>query len=258
MELISGLITIVLLVLVPGLAYGQSPKSILKSCSESVRDAVRAGAEGGAWSTVTGCASYHRGDFVLRLDESRISQWQRQMDEIRLASRGRPRLRADKASAGTAGRMWRGTGPNIAYAFAHARGVVTAGAGLHPDVLRSVRPWLRGGYLDGSGHGDPADNKHGTLARIVLSPPVLPHTPFRQTHIKPSYSRQTGPRAREGLEASPASVILWEHNPNEFARSFITASRSCFRTNLPGHHPADLVAPPVLLPTFKSVEERCI
>lgn len=151
MELISGLITIVLLVLVPGLAYGQSPKSILKSCSESVRDAVRAGAEGGAWSTVTGCAFYCQGDFVFRLDESRISQWQRQMDEIRLASRGRPRLRADKASAGTADRMWRGTGPNIAYAFAHAGGVVTAGAGLHPDVLRSVRPWLRGGYLDGSG-----------------------------------------------------------------------------------------------------------
>jgi hypothetical protein len=257
MELISGLITIVLLVLVPGLAYGQSPKSILKSCSESVRDAVRAGAEGGAWSTVTGCASYHRADFVLRLDETRISQWQRQMDESRSPARTRPRLRPGDVRAGAADQMWRATGPNIAYAFAHARGVVTAGAGLHPDVLRSVRPWLRGGYLDGSGHGDPADNKHGTLACILLGPPVLPHTPF-QTYIRPSYSRQTGPRAREGLEASLASVILWEHNPTEFARSFITASRSRFCTNLPGHHPADLVAPPVLLPTFKSVEERCI
>lgn len=258
MELISGLITIVLLVLVPGLAYGQSPKSILKSCSESVRDAVRIGAEGGAWSTVAGCASYHRGDYVLQLDESRISQRQRQMDESRSAARSRPRLRPGDVRAGAADRMWRGTDPNIAYAFAHARGAVTAGAGLHPDVLRSVRPWLRGGYLDGSGHGDPADNKHGTLAYLLLSPPVLPHTPFFQTYIKPSYSRQTGPRAREGLETSPARVILWEHNPNEFARSFITASRSCFRTNLPGHHPADLVAPPVLLPTLKSVEERCI
>jgi hypothetical protein len=253
MQLISTLITIVLLVLVPGLAYGQSPKSILKSCSESVRDAMRAGVEGGAWSTVTGGASYRLGDFVVRLDEPRGSQWQRQMDEIRLAARGRPRLRAGEARAGTADRMSRGTHPNIVYALAYTRG----GAGLHPDVLRSVRPWLRGGYLDGSGHGDPADNKHGTLVCILLGPPILLHTPFLEAYIKSGYSRQTGPRAREGLEASPATVILCEHGTIESVRSFIT-SRSRFHKNLPGNHPADLNAPPVLLPTLKFLEERCI
>jgi hypothetical protein len=257
MELISGLITIVLLVLVPGLSYGQSPKSILKSCSKSVREAVRVAAEGGAWSTATGCASYRLSDFVVRLDEPRVAQWQRQMDEIRIAARGRPRLRAGEARGGTADRMWRGTRPNIACALAHARGVAAGGAGLHRDVLRSVRPWLRGGYLDGSGHGDPADNKHGTLVPILLSPAILSYTPLLQAHIRPSYSRQTGPRARESLAASPAYVILCKHDNIEFVRSFIT-SRSRFRKNLPGNHPADLNAPPVLLPTLKSVEERCI
>lgn len=185
MELISGLITIVLLVLVPGLAYGQSPKSILKSCSA----AVRAGVEGCAWSTVTSCASFYRADFVLRLDESRVSQWQRHMDESRIEARGRPQLRAGEARA--VDRMSRGALPNGAWhSVAQLAGTMTVAAGLHPSVLKTVQPWLRGGYLDGSGHGDPADNKHGTLACILLGPPILPHTPFLHTYIKPSHSSQ--------------------------------------------------------------------
>src|SRR5579863_8397750 len=39
MELFSALITVVLLILVPGLAYGQSPASILKAAAAGLTDA---------------------------------------------------------------------------------------------------------------------------------------------------------------------------------------------------------------------------
>lgn len=251
MELISGLITIVLLVLVPGLAYGQSPRSMLKSCSASARDAVRAGVEGSAGSTVTGCASFYRNDFVFRLDESRVSQWQRHLDESRIEARGRSRLRVGEARA--VDRMSRGALRNGAWSLAQLAGAIGA-AGLHPSVLETVQPWLRGGYLDGNGHGDPAGNKHGTFVRIPLCPSILlPFTTFLQTYIKPSYSRRKGPRARESLEASPFRSILCECSI-EFDRPFI-ASQSRFRKTLPGNDP-DLESPGLPIP--KSVEERCI
>lgn len=51
--------------------------------------------------------------------------------------------------------------------FANPTRPLAGGAGLHPDVLRAIQPWLRGGYLDGNGAGDPAGNKHGTFSPIL-------------------------------------------------------------------------------------------
>src|SRR3984885_14396446 len=64
MELFSALITVVLLILVPGLAYGQSPASILKAAA-----AGRTDARGGAarWDRCAFGSGIYLGDHGQRL-----------------------------------------------------------------------------------------------------------------------------------------------------------------------------------------------
>jgi hypothetical protein len=58
-----------------------------------------------------------------------------------------------------------------AYAFALE-------AGWQPPVLRSVRPWLRGGYDYRSGDGNPNDGTHGTFFQVLPTPRVYARFPF--------------------------------------------------------------------------------
>jgi hypothetical protein len=64
-----------------------------------------------------------------------------------------------------------GTQQQLSYAF-------DLEGGWQPDVLPRVRPWLRGGYTDGSGDGNPNDNKHETFFQVLPTPRPYARFPF--------------------------------------------------------------------------------
>jgi len=51
-------------------------------------------------------------------------------------------------------------------------------AGFQPAILKSVKPWLRGGYTYGSGDGNPNDKTHGTFFQILPTPRPYARFPF--------------------------------------------------------------------------------
>jgi hypothetical protein len=175
---ISALVAVLLLVLAPGLAYGQSPARLLRSAPTSVRTRSRAAESGrlrvraedhplvapvlSAQSSVPSRPGGYNPD---------PKRWKGWAEFKRL---GRSML----ARGGPAGRSLRAPGfVSAPFRFAASApgppAWSTGGAGLHASVLKAVQPWLRGGYLDGSGAGDPADNKHGTFVPVfsLSSPP---------------------------------------------------------------------------------------
>jgi hypothetical protein len=165
--LISALITIVVLVLGPGLAYGQSPAWLLRAASKSMRASVRAVEAGWLQSSLTGLrvstltesgpagcvVASTAGDRVNSLHSSNPSVARPPSD---------PRRRWVKHSSKSS--LAFVAGPQLRFTASPESilGWSSGGAGLHPSVLKTVQPWLRGGYLDG-GAGDPADNKHGSF-----------------------------------------------------------------------------------------------
>jgi hypothetical protein len=62
--------------------------------------------------------------------------------------------------------------------LAQRSGAAAAEAGWQPPILRSVRPWLRGGFDYGSGDGNPNDSTHGTFFQVLPTPRVYARFPF--------------------------------------------------------------------------------
>ncbi len=50
--------------------------------------------------------------------------------------------------------------------------------GFQPAILPKVKPWLRGGFSEGSGDGNPNDNRHGTFFQILPTPRLYARFPF--------------------------------------------------------------------------------
>ncbi len=50
--------------------------------------------------------------------------------------------------------------------------------GLQPAILPKLRPWLRGGFTEGSGDGNPNDNRHGTFFQVLPTPRIYARFPF--------------------------------------------------------------------------------
>lgn len=50
--------------------------------------------------------------------------------------------------------------------------------GFQPRILPKLKPWLRGGFTEGSGDGNPNDNKHGTFFQVLPTPRPYARFPF--------------------------------------------------------------------------------
>jgi len=57
-------------------------------------------------------------------------------------------------------------------------GAFAAEAGWQPAVLKTIRPWIRGGYDFGSGDHDAADGTHSTFFQVLPTPRIYARTPF--------------------------------------------------------------------------------
>jgi hypothetical protein len=53
-----------------------------------------------------------------------------------------------------------------------------AEAGIQPNILKAVKPWIRGGYYYGSGDGNSQDGTHGTFFALLPTPRVYARFPF--------------------------------------------------------------------------------
>jgi alginate export protein len=51
-------------------------------------------------------------------------------------------------------------------------------AGWQPTVLRSIKPWIRGGYNYGSGDHNPNDSTHGSFFQVLPTPRPYARFPF--------------------------------------------------------------------------------
>lgn len=174
--MIPALIAVALLLLGPGLACGRSSAGTICQSSNSLRASVRAARSGLVRlsqmpvSVEAAQPSAPSDPAGYNPDSKRWRGW------AELKAPGRSMLQ----HAGPAGRSLPGhrliAVPFGSVAFpASALSRPPGSAGLQPNVLKAVQPWLRGGYLDGSGHGDPADNKHGTFSTAVH--PLLSSSP---------------------------------------------------------------------------------
>jgi hypothetical protein len=162
----SALITIAILVLGPTLAYVQSTGWLATFAARSARQDVRKSAVRTASYPIVVDAHHQDWEAVgigsIRLRPRaapRIKFCGQERMGRAIAERKAPPGAFAPASLGRPDALgWPLTGRLRAVG-----GAIAGAAGLHANVLRAVQPWLRGGYLDGSGAGDPADNKHGTL-----------------------------------------------------------------------------------------------
>ncbi len=60
----------------------------------------------------------------------------------------------------------------------HRAFAVDVEAGIQPKSLRRLKPWLRGGFYDGSGDGNANDDRHETFFQVLPTPRPFARFPF--------------------------------------------------------------------------------
>jgi hypothetical protein len=60
----------------------------------------------------------------------------------------------------------------------HRAHAINVEAGFQPAVAKRLKPWIRGGFSDGSGDGDPNDRTHGTFFQVLPTPRPFAKFPF--------------------------------------------------------------------------------
>lgn len=177
--MIPVLITVVLLV-APGLAFGQSAAPAAEAGCGAARESIPAAPRTNGFLSLEGVQANR--DLSLPVNQPPLRS-RRGARKISDGPRTSYHCRTLEWHAGPthtmARRALRTEARNF---FARPAGTVTGGPGLHPDVLKAVQPWLRGGYLDGSGAEDPADNKYGTLFGILPT-----SYPARSSFLDPNF-----------------------------------------------------------------------
>lgn len=82
-------------------------------------------------------------------------------------------------SAGPVGLLFWGVAQNGRWGVIdHAAFAYAVESGWQPATLRKLRPWLRAGFLHGSGDGDPSDAHHGTFFGVLPTPRPYARLPF--------------------------------------------------------------------------------
>ncbi|HEX5226828.1 MAG TPA: alginate export family protein, partial [Bryobacteraceae bacterium] len=115
----------------------------------------------------------------LKTDNRPIPLRRGDTENIRIDTFGGHSIHAITTSAGTVDLVawgavqtgrW-GTQRQRAYAFDFE-------GGLQPKILPRIKPWLRAGFTEGSGDGNPSDNTHGTFFQVLPTPRPYARFPF--------------------------------------------------------------------------------
>ncbi len=116
---------------------------------------------------------------VLKVDNRSTPIRQADMGNIRLWTLGGRYLQTMQSPAGPLDFMcWGALQAGSWGALADRAEVFDGEAGVQPKVLKIFHPWLRTGYLYGSGDGSPSDNRHGTFFQLLPTPRPYARFPF--------------------------------------------------------------------------------
>lgn len=116
---------------------------------------------------------------ILKTDNRPTAVRKGDTENIRINTFGGHTLHAVTTGAGTLDMLawgaiqtgrW-GTQQQLAYAW-------DLEGGFQPNVLPRLRPWIRGGFTDGSGDGNANDNKHETFFQVLPTPRPYARFPF--------------------------------------------------------------------------------
>jgi hypothetical protein len=118
-------------------------------------------------------------DGVVKTDNRALAARTADPAHIRIGTYGGHFLESIQSSLGTVDLLAWGALQNGSWGrLAQRSGGFAIEAGWQPSALRTLRPWLRGGYDYGSGDGNPNDNTHGTFFQVLPTPRVYARFPF--------------------------------------------------------------------------------
>jgi hypothetical protein len=116
---------------------------------------------------------------VLKTDNRALALRQADLANIRIASFGGHSLHAFDTKAGTIDLLVWGLGQTGRWGtLDHRAHAVAAEAGFQPKIARRLKPWVRVGFFDGSGDGDPNDSTHESFFQILPTPRPFARFPF--------------------------------------------------------------------------------
>ncbi len=116
---------------------------------------------------------------VLKTDNRSAAVRAADRQNIRIGTYGGHYIQAIPTRAGTVDLLAWGVLQSGNWGVLSQRsGAAALESGFQPDILRAVRPWLRGGYYYGSGDGNSKDGTHGTFFAILPTPRGYARFPF--------------------------------------------------------------------------------
>jgi hypothetical protein len=135
----------------------------------------------GSHSAETRLLAIHYRDWrrVLKADNRALAARQADLGNIRVASFGGHHISVLQTGAGAVDVMLWGVAQTGRWgSLNHRAAAIAAEAGIQPRVWTKLKPWIRGGFFDGSGDGDPNDGTHGTFFQLLPTPRPFARFPF--------------------------------------------------------------------------------
>lgn len=116
---------------------------------------------------------------VLKTDNRPLAARRSDIANIRILTFGGHTVHAVETRRGTLDLLLWGAGQTGRWGIQdHRAHAIDAEAGFQPKILETVKPWLRGGFYDGSGDGNPNDSLHETFFPVLPTPRPFARFPF--------------------------------------------------------------------------------
>jgi len=135
----------------------------------------------GSHSADTRVFAIYYDDFrgVLKTDNRPVAARRGDVANLKIWTFGGHSVHAVETGAGTIDVLLWGAAQTGRWGVQDQRAhAIDVEAGIQPKVLRGLKPWLRGGFYDGSGDGNPNDNVHGTFFGVLPTPRPFARFPF--------------------------------------------------------------------------------
>jgi len=116
---------------------------------------------------------------IVKTDNRPAASSSGDLSGLRIATFGGHYIHALTTAAGTVdGLAWGAVQTGTWGPLHHSAWAWTVEAGWQPEVLKRVRPWIRGGYSYSSGDNDPRDATHRSFFQILPTPRPYARFPF--------------------------------------------------------------------------------
>jgi len=116
---------------------------------------------------------------LAKTDNRPAAERKSDLDNVRMATIGGHYLQSYEASWGKMDFLFWGVIQTGKWGLLdHRAGAASLEAGIQPNVLKSLKPWIRAGVHHGSGDGDSTDDVHGTFFQVLPTPRVYARFPF--------------------------------------------------------------------------------